>query len=55
MTDLANLEEAIATLRTEVARLRTEVAELRDYIGEVPAMECGITNFEEWQQGHAQP
>ncbi len=54
MTDLASLEEAIAALRAELARLRMEVAELRDYIGEVPAMECGITSFEEWQQDRAQ-
>lgn len=55
MSDLAEIETALAALRNEVAALRAEVAELRDYIGEVPAMECGITTFEEWHQGRERP
>ncbi|HEX7370802.1 MAG TPA: hypothetical protein VF284_11040 [Rhodanobacteraceae bacterium] len=54
MSDLAEIQTSLATLRAEVADLRTQVAELRDYIGEVPAMECGITSFEEWQRDRAQ-
>lgn len=44
------LRAELAALRAEVAALRAEVAELRDYIGEVPAMECGITDFAEWRR-----
>lgn len=43
----------LAALRAEVAALRAEVADLRDYIGEVPAMECGITDFAEWRRERA--
>ncbi len=43
------LRSELAALRAEVEALRKELAELRDYIGEVPAMECGITEFEAWK------
>lgn len=54
-TDLEQMRHEFATLRDEVAGLREELAELRKYIGEVPAMECGITTFEDWrrEQGRA--
>lgn len=44
------LRQEVAALRAEVEALRKELAEMRNYIGEVPAMECGITSFEEWQR-----
>lgn len=53
-TDLELVRGELATLREEVARLRQELAELRKYIGEVPAMECGITTFEEWRNEQGQ-
>lgn len=43
------LRAEVAALRADVEALRKELAELRDYIGEVPAMECGITEFEAWK------
>lgn len=52
-TESEQLRADVATLRAEVDKLHRELAELREYIGEVPAMECGITSFEEWQQQHA--
>jgi prefoldin subunit 5 len=48
--DIERLREELAALRAEVAALRVELAELRTYIGEVPAMECGITSYEEWRK-----
>ncbi|HEX7326848.1 MAG TPA: hypothetical protein VF292_16080 [Rhodanobacteraceae bacterium] len=48
---LEQLTAELAALRDEVAKLRAEVAELRNYIGEVPAMECGITDFDAWREG----
>ncbi len=47
-TELDEMRAELATLRLDMARLRQEIAALRQYIGEVPAMECGITTFEEW-------
>lgn len=43
------LRADVEALRAEVERLRQELAELREYIGEAPAMECGITTFDEWR------
>lgn len=52
--DTARLREELDALRAEVDTLRAEVAELRAYIGEVPCMECGITEFEEWRKERAE-
>lgn len=48
--EIEELRAAIEALREEVAALRKAMQEMRDYIGEVPAMECGITPFEDWQR-----
>lgn len=47
--EVKQLHVELAALRADVEALRKEIAELREYIGEVPAMECGITEFAAWK------
>lgn len=52
--DKTSLAAAVAALREEVSQLGAELDELRRYIGEIPALECGITRFEDWKREQEQ-